>query len=278
MTAIGEIRKILKSNFIFYLTGLAVLLEIKYFYSRAGCEDLIWILKPTAAWAGILSGFSFEWDARAGYVNHTLRFIIAPSCSGVSFMSITFAMLFFSSLHHRRTRLGKCCQLPASLAISWLFTILVNGIRIVLSMILPPFLSGLLSYGGWLTERKLHTVIGTVVYFTALFLLHFAATCLSNKSAAASLSGRGREKASRIRFQNLQKAMPPTFWYLSVTLGIPFLNRAYKKDCGDFLDYAAILALVCLTVIALYCLLSFLRSQISRRKRGKTLAVNSNGQ
>ena len=89
----------------YYLLSLLALLCLKLFYSRAGADNLTWILTPTTGWVSILSGIPFTYAPGEGYVNHSLRFIIAPSCCGIRFLGITAAMLIFSFLH--RTGCGS---------------------------------------------------------------------------------------------------------------------------------------------------------------------------
>ena len=83
-------------NFILFLAGALIILGMKSYYRQADCDSLRWILGPTAGWVQLLSGIPFTYLSDAGYVNHSLRLLIAPSCSGVRFMIILFATLVFS--------------------------------------------------------------------------------------------------------------------------------------------------------------------------------------
>ena len=85
MTFISEMKQILKNNWIFYLIGAAFCIGLKLYYRSVDSCGLMWILTPTARWAGILGGYAFENLPHTGYVNHDLQFIIAKSCSGVQF-------------------------------------------------------------------------------------------------------------------------------------------------------------------------------------------------
>ena len=97
-------KAILWQNGIFYLTGMLIILGIKLFYSKASVPDLKWILAPTSLWVRILSGIPFDYEPGSGYVSHSFRFIIAPSCSGVQFMLIAAATLLYSFVHRMPTR------------------------------------------------------------------------------------------------------------------------------------------------------------------------------
>ena len=59
-------KKIIHQNFFFYAAGLLLILGMKYFYSNAESEHLIWILAPIAKWVELLSGIAFEYAPGAG--------------------------------------------------------------------------------------------------------------------------------------------------------------------------------------------------------------------
>ena len=117
-------KAVLKENLIFYAAGFVVLSCLKLFYSRAGSDELRWILAPTARWAGSLGGISFAYEAQQGYVNHELRFIIAASCSGVQFMLVSMAALIYGCIHRMKTGKKKTIWLAGSMVFSYLFTVL----------------------------------------------------------------------------------------------------------------------------------------------------------
>lgn len=306
----------LRHNSIFYITGFLLIFCMKYYYSRAGVPDLKWILAPTAGWVSLLSGIPFEYIREAGYVNHDLKMIIAPSCSGMQFMTITAAMLIFSFVHlsgslfsrqsaiqsagaaplgaarinyapehahpsaeckrrspeyfhpgtERKNRSPKCTHpdtapspgqpsmlsaglkgfawIGISLVLSFLFTVIVNGLRIITALYLPSFFEEWQLYGGFLTPDSLHTAIGTVIYFTALFTLY-------------RLIGHLFHRESQIPL--LRRCLPPVFWYFFIVLGIPFLNRAYRRDGEQFMGFAILVTACCGGLLLLYCTGALLR-------------------
>ena len=77
--------RLLRLNTPFYLTGLVQILAMKYFYSRAGASQLLWLLAPTSGLVSLISGIPFIYIQDIGYVNHGMKIIIAPSCSGMQF-------------------------------------------------------------------------------------------------------------------------------------------------------------------------------------------------
>lgn len=242
-------KAVLKENLIFYSTGFVVLLCLKLFYSRAGSDELRWILAPTARWAGSLGGLSFAYEAQQGYINHEMRFIIASSCSGVQFMLVCMAALIYGCIHRMKTGKKKAVWLVGSVIFSYLLTVFVNGIRIVLAIYLPLRLEAVLTGGGWLTAQRLHTLIGIVVYFIALLVVYQAADV-----TAGIVEGEARYQHRRFKWA------VPVFWYFSIVLGIPFLNGAWGKNRDGFAEYAVLVTIVTVGIILLLWLASAARN------------------
>lgn len=252
----------IRDNLFFYLIGLTFILGIKYYYSSADTDSLRWILAPTAWWAGILGGIPFEYVSPAGYVSHSFRFIIAASCSGVQFMIISTSALIFSFVHRMKTWKKKMGWTITSLAFSYLSTVLINGIRIVLAIYIPLMLQGSNHYGAWLTPERLHTIIGIAVYFSSLFILYRGADSFSwNISGQAGYSLTGTclpPRSGEVLTQTLSRYRAPVFWYFAIVLGIPLLNRAYRSEGARFAQYALLMSAVCLAILFLVCLITVL--------------------
>lgn len=226
-----KLHTLIKSNRIFYLAGILLIFGMKYFYSRSTVNSLTWLLAPTVWWVQVLSGIPFHFVPCAGYVNHTYQFVIARSCSGMQFMIITIATLLFPFIPHMETCRKKIRWTISILPASYILTILVNVIRILLSIYLPVIMAKSLS-GGFLTPSRLHTLIGTFVYFTSLFLIYHLAGLFSRRS--------------------FPEILPPVFFYLALVLGVPLLNRAWQNGEKQFAEYALLVVCVCLTVLFLY--------------------------
>lgn len=271
-------RSHLRKNFIFYLVGALVILGIKYYYSQADCDSLLWILAPTTHWVELLSGIPFTYVSGTGYVNHSLRLWIAPSCSGVRFMIITISMLIFSFVHivaspkkspDLKTSLRVIRGLgwiAASIAFSWLFTVFVNGLRIITAIYLPLYLDRAGLMKGSLTADRLHTMIGVVVYFIALLTLYrLAAYFIQRRSGSTEQTANTNQSPESYNKQFLpmfaRKCISPVFWYFFMTVGLPFLNRAYLNGTAEFMEYAVLIT-CCLALILLpYCLVMRLQNR-----------------
>lgn len=250
---------------MFYLIGFAVILGIKYIYSRSGSNDLQWILAPTARWAGLLGGLSFENVPDIGYVSHDYRFIIASSCSGVQFMLAAIATLLFSFVHRMEGKKKGLCWTGLSIVIPYLSTVLVNGLRIVLAIYVPAFIRAHGWHTGRLTPEQLHTVIGIVVYSTSLFILYHLAGYISLKIAGMpDADFTGLLCADGPMGKLVQTFAAPMFWYFAIVLGIPLLNGACINNGKAFAEYALTMAAVCLAVILLLCLVSGIWKQCGK--------------
>lgn len=254
-----------------YLLSALLLFGLKYFYSGAGSDALKWILTPTTRWVELLSGIPFVYEQGTGYVNHSLRLLIAPSCSGVQFMLITFAMLVFSFLHrigktvptdsprHFHPAWKKMLWTAASLLLSYMLTILVNGLRIIAAIYLPIYFENNRFLRELLSPERLHTVIGITVYFVSLLTVYQL-----TDYAFQRREGKGRDDISSLKYF-LRKCLSPVFWYFSIVLGIPFLNRAYRKSGAQFTDFAFLVTGCCGIVLLLYAL-SVLVLKVFRRR------------
>ncbi len=272
----GKLR-FLRQNIVLYITGCFLILGMKYLYSTADCEGLRWILGPTARWVETLSGIPFIYEPGLGYANHGLRFLIAPSCSGVQFLIITAAMLIFSFTHlvtesrlaaksrlmdgHRSQAIRRAALglgwIALSLLLSYGFTIFVNGLRIVVAIYLPSFFERYGALHGLLTPDRLHTMIGAVVYFAALLTVHRLVGLFFYRD--------DRTEKDRPTMRIARKCLSPVFWYFFIVLGVPFLNRAYHKNHGQFAEFALLVTLCCGCVLLLYCIGAMIRKGFRSR-------------
>lgn len=228
-----------RTYWIFYVAVCILVLGLKCFSGSAGSDELLWLLAPAVRWVKLLSGITFVYEPGVGYISHAVRFIIAPSCSGICFLMICIMTLVFSFVRRMRTWRGAFAWTVCSLGASWLFTVLVNGVRIVLSIRIPQALEGVLA-GGLLTSERLHTVIGTSVYFMSLLLLWQLGESISGKISGTAVT------------DPVKDCLQPVFWYLAMVLGIPFLGRVLRNDYEGFGRYAAALTAVCAVIFGLF--------------------------
>ncbi|MDE7478736.1 MAG: exosortase K [Lachnospiraceae bacterium] len=239
-----------KSLFI-YLPAMLAVLAMKVFYRTADSDMLLWILTPTTWWVRVLSGISFEHILHVGYVSHEYRFIIAPSCSGVRFLLLTFVMIVFSYTHLIASQRKKICWLGFSAVFSYITTIFVNGIRITVSIYLPQILMNRNLMSGWLTAEKLHTIIGTSIYFSMLFAIYY----LVGKFCRQFFIKTDVESSNKVKLP-VTGIREPMFWYFVMVLGLPFIGRLYQNNWEGFWQYVLLVTGVCVSIVVLFSLFS----------------------
>ncbi len=230
-----QIKTRIRNDWPLYLAVIVFMLVMRYFGRISDTDNLKWILEPTARWAGILGGISFEYLPHQGYVNHGYQFLIAASCAGIRFMLLTFLMLVFipvyeTSCQRKGGMPGRCRRIVYSLILAYFFTIFVNGIRIVLAVRLPIWLDKWYLSAGWLTPDRLHTLIGTVTYFTALCILYLSVTSTAERN----------------------RLLVPVFWYLLIVLALPFVKRLWYREWTGFGEYAVLILGVCMAVCMVF--------------------------
>jgi len=239
-----------------YAAGFVVAFLLKLFYSRAGADELGWMLGPTARLAGLLGSVHFEWESRTGWISRSGRMILEPACAGVNFLIICFAMLFFTYVARFRRSEGRWAWLVLALCAAYGVTIVTNAARILVAIRLHDMdLSG-----RWLTPQRVHRAEGTVIYLVALLAVYSLAEWV-----AARLDESRARPACAFPFA-------PIGWYALVALGVPLLNRAYDRG-GEFFEHAALVVLIS----ALLGLLCLALGRLFGRKSGTGGALSATG-
>lgn len=220
-----------------YIQVLVVVLfaaSLKYYYSSAGAEDLLWLLGPTAAAVGSVTGTNFEFEAHAGYLNAEKNFLIAPVCSGMNFLVTAFLLLSIQSLWRNRSKGTSWRFLLTSAAAAYAATIAANTVRISSAI----FSQGGKSGAGWFDRDQIHRIEGITVYFGFLLLLFFAGELISGKRKAGVKSAGSQVRALLI----------PLSVYYAMTLGVPLLNGAYRRG-GEFAEHALFVLVIPLLIL-----------------------------
>ncbi|MBD5520814.1 MAG: exosortase K [Lachnospiraceae bacterium] len=233
-------KDIIKNHWIVYGLTIIAALVMRYFCRTNDSDTLTWILTPTTRCVSTLSGISFEYIPHMGYINHFYQFLIAPSCSGSKFMLLTFIMLIFSFLYQIDSTLKGIIWFILSAIFSYASTIFVNSIRIIASIYLPIRLEDLQLIHGFLTQDRLHTIIGSTVYFSGLCLIYILVSFIFRRIVLST---------------GFSTIIAPAFWYMLIVLALPFLKRLYNNEWDGFAWYAALVALICFSVTMLFRLI-----------------------
>lgn len=239
-TGFSHLKQIIKKHYIVYgLTIIAVLI-MRYFCRTSDSDTLKWILTPTTRWVSTLSGISFTYIPHMGYINHFYQFLIAPSCSGSRFMLLTFIMLIFSFLYQIDSTLKGFLWFTFSAVFSYVSTIFVNSIRIIASIYLPIRLEDLQLMHGWMTPDRLHTIIGSTIYFSGLCLIYIFVSFIFKRIFLSA---------------GFSTIIAPAFWYMLIVLALPFIKRLYNNEWDGFAQYAALIVGICFSVTILFRLI-----------------------
>jgi exosortase K len=206
-----------------YAAAGAATYGLKAYFSAANADDLRWLLAPTCWLAGHLGGIAFIEEPGAGFISHAERLVVGPACSGLNFLIICFAALFFSLAHRFEGARRRSGWLLACLALAYVATILTNTTRVVIAA----RLYHLPASGGFLTPARLHRLMGTVLYCMSLVGVHRVADrCTDVRQPPTS----GRAHASWLL---------PLGCYVGLTLIVPLLHRPSLAADARFVEHAA---------------------------------------
>ena len=213
------------------VVALAGALALKLHYSTASADQLRWILAPTAALVEMVSGASFEFESRAGYISRERGFLIANSCAGVNFLIAAFLTLSMRKLISDRSKADAWGFFPIAAMIAYLTTLVANTTRITIALLLRQSPAEIGPVFGpvfdWMNPDQLHRFEGVFIYFGFLLLLFV----VSEKMSVGKTSG------------SLRRLFLPLIVYYAIALGFPLLNGAYRQG-ADFWRHALFVLLI----------------------------------
>ncbi len=201
--------------------GVAGLLKLHY--SRASAEELRWVLAPTTALTSLVTQAEFVFRDGQGYLSHGLSILISPACAGVNFLIVTFLSLVFGFERHFQGWRARGRWLVASAAGAYFVTLLVNTLRITLSVALAHLAAR--AFG--LTFQSVHRLLGIVVYLAGLGVL-----CLTVQRSLQSLQARkaGHTAARGLPGKRRVLLLLALGCYVGMTLVVPLLRGAYRTQ------------------------------------------------
>jgi len=200
-------RASLRADAAVHALALAGATGVKAFFSGAGADALSWILAPTAALVGALSGERFEAEPGVGYLSRELALSIAPACAGLNFLVIAFCTLVFGFTRRIERPARRFGWLLAAAALAYMATLLANAVRIALAIVLREA-----ALPDWLSASQAHRLEGVVVYLGSLWLLSFGVS----RAFAGGVDVR-------------RAALLPLLLYLGITLLVPLANGAQAR-------------------------------------------------
>ena len=172
----------MRKPWISWGTALLAAYGLKLAYSRASAADLGWILVPPARAVGWLRGEGLTLSPGAGWVAPDGSYYIAPACAGVNFLILALTVSVLGFAHRLRSPWARLGWWLASAAGAYLFTIVVNTLRIVAAVELYR-----LGPVAGLTPEAAHRLLGILIYLGALWGLYTALDRLTGGRHAGDL-------------------------------------------------------------------------------------------
>jgi exosortase K len=210
------------------LLGAALL---KWHYSHATADELRWILAPTSWVTALVLRSDLTFYVGEGYLSREHSILISAACAGVNFMIVAFLSLTLGFGPHFGTWHRRAGWLGVASALAYGATIVVNTLRISLSVGVAHLAAQHLG----LTFHEAHRLLGILVYLAGLFSLCLTVQLwLSSRKgpgARGSLCGAGRSPL-----------LAALGCYVGVTLVVPLLRGAAHNP--DYWSHAAPVSVV----------------------------------
>jgi exosortase K len=203
-------------------------LALKFYYSTATPDELLWILAPTTSLVELLSGQRFVFESYFGYLSSDRTFVIAVPCAGVNFLITAFLMVALRRLWNERVGPRSWYPIPLAAAIAYVATIVANATRIYLALELR---AQAVEVSG-LTNNQLHRLEGILVYFGFLLVLFVL--------------------LERFEWTKPEVLVFPLAIYYAITLGVPLANGAYRQGTAFWEHSVFVLVLPPLLIVPLY--------------------------
>ena len=202
----------LRHVFVAVALGLAWLL--KRHYSQASAEDLRWILAPTTWLTSLLVPGEFVFQAGQGYLSREQSVLISPACAGVNFLIVALLSLVLGFSGQLAGLRQRAQWLAAAVGLAYVTTLVVNALRIVLSVAVAHLAARVTG----LTFQSVHRLLGIFIYLAGLLAL-----CLT---VQLWLSSRGVGPGKSVRTHGNRALWWALGCYASVTLLVPLLRGA----------------------------------------------------
>jgi exosortase K len=155
-------------NLPYYLISFGILVLLKFGYTFANNNDLIFLLKPTDKILGLLMGSQSVYQSESGFLHENLNIIINKSCSGFNFLVLSFLLFTYLTVKHLKNHLQKLLSFPIALIGAYLLTIFVNTSRIFTSIVVQNQ-----NKSFFLNQQHLvHEAIGVITNLSFLILAY----------------------------------------------------------------------------------------------------------
>jgi exosortase K len=154
------------NNTPLYIAALGFFALSKLAYSRAGTEDLAFLLAPTNKLLSTISAQSYTRTLEGAYFYEQAGILVDKSCSGFNFFLIAALLFVFLTLAYVFTQKGKVLGIVASILGAYFLTIFTNCSRIIAAIFVQDL--------GFMPDNKalVHEAVGIITYLTFLILTY----------------------------------------------------------------------------------------------------------
>ncbi len=167
-------------NIPYFITAGVIVFILKWFYTSASLNDVFFLLNPTAKFLSVVSGYDSVFSPVDGYYFAELQIVIDKSCSGFNLMLISFLLFVFLLVQNAKKGTTKVIAMVLSFLLAYVFTILVNTSRILISILVQSKTDVIFS-----TQKGLiHEAIGVATNITFLIIAYLFIDRFLNKRNA----------------------------------------------------------------------------------------------
>lgn len=157
-------------NIPYYLTAAGLFILLKFTFTLADNDNLIFLLKPTDTLVGLLTGSHSVYLADKGFYHDQLNILIDKSCSGFNYWVLCFLVFTYPAVKYLDKPLQKMLSIPGIFVGAYLLTIFVNTSRITASVVVQTQAEKFLPVK---LHSILHEAVGIIINFSFLILTYF---------------------------------------------------------------------------------------------------------
>lgn len=150
-------------NVLFIACVLTLGIILKFLFSAAATEDLLFVLSPVNSLVEVFTSSHSEYLIDEGYLYADLNVVIDKSCAGINFLILCFCITTFSVAQYYKQSV-QWILIPVCFVLAYVLTIGVNSCRIISAITL---LNAQENFP-WITSPWVHEAQGSIFYLTFL--------------------------------------------------------------------------------------------------------------
>lgn len=161
------------NNYAYYILLISVFIGLKLWFSGSSNNNVYYLLKPIDVVISYFTNATSNYNDEFGFFYEKLNITIDKSCSGFNFLLLAFSILYVSILKVLKSKSKKVLIIPILFFIAYVFTLIVNISRILISIFIENKIN--ISFS-WLHEAE-----GVFIYASFLITLYISTNYIINK-------------------------------------------------------------------------------------------------